>query len=113
MTFPLRVTLLLLLSACAGSAAPALPPLSKQDKQLLRVQLVLLPPPHGDWRIEARHESGTVVDQTGSGDTVELLLPPGPCALRLTADGMVYERPIVLGNVGANEVWQLVNGRPK
>jgi hypothetical protein len=99
-----------LLGACASNSPPPLPPLSKQTKKVLSVQLVLVPPPKGDWQFAARHESGTVVEKTGNGDTIEVELPPGPCSLRLTADGMVYERPLVLGNVGINEIWQLVGG---
>lgn len=105
------VALLAWLGACAGTSAPSMPPLSKQTRRLLPVQLVLVPTPKGDWQFEARHESGTVVEKAGNGDTVELQLPPGPCSLRLTADGMVYERPLMLGNVGVNEIWQLIGGR--
>lgn len=96
----------LLLAACASSdAAPVAQP------NLLSVQLNLVPAPKGEWSLAAKNESGFEVQQTGNGDTIDLRLPPGPCSLRLVADGLVYERPIVLGSVGANELWRLVGGR--
>lgn len=106
----LAAGVLTVLSGCAGHEPVKVPPPPKS--KLLEVHLALVPPPQGEWQFEAKCESGVVERRTGSGDTIELELPPGPCWLRLTTDNHVFERALVLGRQPVKgEIWQLVGGR--
>jgi hypothetical protein len=101
---PRSALLLLGLAACAG-APPATGPAAPAAR--VRVCLVFEPPLAEPGLLLVAHEAGPLERVATLRTGVDVWLPPGPASLRLTADGMVWERPLVVGATAAEVVWHL------